>query len=368
MTEHSEGSRGTHFLVAAAALVVVVAGLKAASGILLPFVVAVCLAVLAAPPMFWLRRWGLPSPLAVFVVVTALAAAVAFAGVFVAGSFNQLLAELPRYELQLQRELDRLGGWLRSRGLQTSPDFFGSLLDPEGVPGVIASLLASVGEILTDAVLVLLLLIFILLEASSFPVKIRRVFRRPEVTLEGFAEFAAKLNRYIAVKTLISVATAVAVGGWTWLLGVEFPFLWAVLAFLLNYIPTLGSIFAAVPPVLLGWLQQGPGFAVLVALGYFIINFTLGSLLEPRFLGHGLGLSPLIVFLSLVVWAWILGPVGMLVAVPLTMTLKIALQSSERTRWVAILLGPELPPPTSGQSATAWASANSQPVGGGEKR
>ncbi len=364
MTEHSEGSRGTHFLVAAAALVVVVAGLKAASGVVLPFVVAVCLAVLAAPPMFWLRRRGLPSGLAVFLVVTALAAVVAFAGVFVAASFNQLLAELPRYEIQLQQELDRLGAWLRARGVPTSPDFFGSLLDPEGVPGVIAALLASVGEILTDAVLVLLLVIFILLEASSFPVKVKRAFRRPEVTLEGFAEFAAKLNRYIAVKTLVSVATAVAVGGWTWLLGVEFPFLWAVLAFLLNYIPTLGSIFAAVPPVLLGWLQQGPGFAVLVALGYFIINFTLGSLLEPRFLGQGLGLSPLIVFLSLVVWAWILGPVGMLVAVPLTMTLKIALQSSDRTRWLATLLGPESPPVSAARAVTAWAPVDSKAAGG----
>lgn len=365
MSEHLESSRGTHFLLAAAALVVVVAGLKAASGILLPFVVAVCLAVLSAPPVFWLRRLGFSPGFAVFLVVTALAAIVASAGFFVARSFNQFLAELPRYEARMRQQVEQLSDWLRQHGPQASQDIFEGLLDPEGFRAVLGSLLTSVGGLVTDAFLVLLLLIFILLEASSFPVKVNQAFRRPEITLEGFSEFASKLNRYIAVKTLMSLATGLAVMGWTWLLGVKFPILWAVLAFLLNYIPTLGSIFAAVPPVVLGWLQEGAGFAVLVALGYFIINFTLGSLLEPRFLGWGLGLSPLVVFLSLVVWAWILGPVGMLVAVPLTMTLKIALQSSEKSRWVSILLGPQAPAtgPSAPPEHKGWKSAGPGPTG-----
>lgn len=337
-SEQPEAPRGAQFLLVAAALVIVVAGMKAASGILTPFVLAVCLSVLSAPALFWLRGRGFSAGFSVFIVVTVMAGILASAGFFVARSFNQLLVELPRYEARLRVEMAHLSDWLRQHGPQASQNMFDSVLDPEALGTVLTSLLTSAGVVVTDAFLVLLLLIFLLLEASSFPIKVQRAFRRPEVTLEGFKEFAGKLNRYIAVKTLISLATGLAVMAWTWLLGVDFPFLWAVLAFLLNYVPTLGSIFAAVPPVLLGWLQDGLGFALLVALGYVIINFTLGGLLEPKFLGWGLGLSPLVVFLSLVVWAWILGPVGMLVAVPLTMTLKIALQGTERAKWVSIFL------------------------------
>ena len=176
----------------------------------------------------------------------------------------------------------------------------------------------------------------------------RGAFLRPEIPLAGFEEFARKLNRYVAIKTMISLGTGLLVWGWTSIWGVEFAFLWGVLAFVLNYIPNIGSILAAVPAVIIVMLFRGLAEAGLVALGYLAINVGLGSILEPRFMGRGLGLSPLVVFLSLVFWAWVLGPIGMLLAVPLTMTLKIALQSSVRTRWAAILLGQEAPPPANG--------------------
>ena len=139
----------------------------------------------------------------------------------------------------------------------------------------------------------------------------------------------------------MSLITGTLVALWVTLLGIDFPLLWGLLAFLLNYIPNIGSILAAVPVMLLALVQFGVGSALLVAVGFLAINMVMGNLIEPRVLGHGVGLSPLVVFLSLVVWGWVLGPVGLLLSVPLTMTLKIALESSDETRWLAILLGPE---------------------------
>jgi predicted PurR-regulated permease PerM len=124
-------------------------------------------------------------------------------------------------------------------------------------------------------------------------------------------------------------------------MGVDYYLLWGLLAFLLNYIPTIGSFFALLPPALLALIQFGIVEAIVVVIVFVIINTLIGNIIEPRFMGKGLGLSTLVVFLSLIFWGWVLGPVGMLLSVPLTITIKIALDSSEETRWLAILLGSE---------------------------
>ena len=149
------------------------------------------------------------------------------------------------------------------------------------------------------------------------------------------------LGRYLGIKTLVSMATGLCAGLLTWSLDLDFPLLWAMFAFLLNYVPTIGSIIAAVPAVLLALIQIGPGAAGATAMGFIGINLVFGNFLEPRLMGYGVGISPLVVFVGLIAWGWIFGPVGMLLSVPLTMTLKMALENDERTRWVAILLGSE---------------------------
>ncbi len=128
---------------------------------------------------------------------------------------------------------------------------------------------------------------------------------------------------------------------WVWALGIDFPVIWGLLAFLLNFIPNLRSIIAAVPPVFLGYIQFGIGRAVLVAAGFGVVNLIFGNVVEPKFMGRKLGLFPLVAFLSLVFWGWVWGPVGMLLSVPMTMVVKIALESNPSTRWISILLDSE---------------------------
>jgi AI-2 transport protein TqsA len=348
MNEHLEIGRGTRLLLSAAAFVIVVAGMKAAASILVPFIVAVFLAVISAPLVFWLKSKRVPSGVAVAVVVLLMVGVLTLAGMFVGNSLNRFLVALPSYEARLQQELTSFVRWLGERGIEVSTATLLEYVDPGAALGLATGVLTSLGGLVTNAFLILLTVVFILLEASGFPTKIKEALTDPKPTLEGFSEFATKLKRYIVIKTAICLATGIAVAAWTHVCGIDFPILWGVLAFLLNYVPSLGSILAAVPAVITAFLQAGPGMAGIVAVGYLAINVTLGSFLEPRFLGQGLGLSTLVVFLSLVAWAWVLGPVGMFLSVPLTITVKIALQSNERTRWIGILLGPELtdPPPS----------------------
>lgn len=346
MTEHAHTlSQGLKFLLGAAAFVAIVAGMKAAAPLLVPFLVSVYLAVIAAPMVFWLRRKGVPAPVAVILVIVTMIGLLTLMGYFVGSSINGFLNSLPVYEEDLKGKVIELANWLGDHGIGLSQKTLTDSFDPGAAMGMAATLITSIGGLITKTFLILLTVIFILLEASSFSAKLRRGLENADVTLSGFQEFAITLNRYVAIKTLVSLATGASVAAWNSAVGIDYPLLWGLLAFLLNYIPNLGSIIAAVPAILLALLQYGWVTALILSVGYLVINLFISNLLEPRFLGRGLGLSTLIVFVSLVSWAWVLGPVGMLLSVPLTVTLKIALASSPRTRWIAVLLGPPISEP-----------------------
>jgi AI-2 transport protein TqsA len=192
---------------------------------------------------------------------------------------------------------------------------------------------------MTNVFLILLTVVFILAEEVGFSDKIQLASRQPAATLRALNQFKSAINRYMAIKTLISLATGLLVTLWLWIIGVDYPVLWGLLAFLFNYIPTFGSFLAGVPPVLLALVQLGWPEALMVVAGFSLINVLLDNVLTPRLMGKGLDLSALVVFLSLVFWGWALGTIGMFLSVPLTMTVKIALESFDETRWVGVMLG-----------------------------
>ena len=323
-------------LLALAAVVVVAAGIKAAEQVMVPFLLAAFIATIAATPVFWLQRHRLPVGLAITVVVLGLIAVLVGFGAIVAESADAFRGRLPFYQERAVALLEPVLASLGGLGIELSPD----LLDPGRALGFAGDALGSLGSVLTNSFFILLAVVFILTEAWSFPRKLGTVLKNPERDLPHFKRFAAKLNRYFAIKTTVSVATGVFVGVALWLLGVDFPILWGLLAFLLNYVPNIGSVIAAIPPVLLAIMQLGPLSAVATAGVFLVVNVVMGSVVEPRFMGRELGLSTLVVFLSLVFWGWMLGPVGMLLSVPLTMTVKIAMEANPSTNWIAHLLDP----------------------------
>jgi predicted PurR-regulated permease PerM len=213
-----------------------------------------------------------------------------------------------------------------------------SQFDPGTVISLSASLVTSLGNLLSNAFLILLTVVFILLEVSTFRAKLNQAFERNAETTHRAREIIQSIQKYIAIKTVLSLLTGVLITVWLVIFKVPYAGLWGLLAFLLNYIPNVGSIIAAIPAVLIAWLELSTFPAIGAAIGFVVINMVVGNFLEPRLMGRGLGLSALVVFCSMVFWGWVLGPIGMLLSVPLTMTVRIALEGFDDTKWIAILM------------------------------
>ncbi|NCF73054.1 MAG: AI-2E family transporter [Gammaproteobacteria bacterium] len=309
---------------------------------LVPFLIAVFLALITVRPMLWLQRKRIPSFLAALFIVTTILLIFGILGTILGSSIAEFTAALPGYQAQLDVIVASVFDFVvKHLNGDESMESLGDMIDPGWVMGLVATILNSLKGVLTNTFLIIFTMIFMLLEVSSVGTKVEAALGRSAESLERPREFLHNLGRYLGIKTIVSSATGACAGMLAWSIGLDFPLLWAMLAFLFNYIPTIGSIIAAVPAVLLALVQLGPGAAGVTAMGFAAINVVFGNIIEPRLMGYGVGLSPLIVFVGLVFWGWVFGPVGMLLSVPLTMTLKLALESDERTKWVAILIGSE---------------------------
>lgn len=333
-------NRGSRVILILAGLVVVAAGIKAAEAIMVPFLLSVFLATIAATPVFWLQQRRVPASIAIVLVMAGFVTVLLLLGALVAQSVGEFTARIPFYQARLTELVLQVTAWIERMDprIDISTDLLLAQFDPGTALALAGNLLRGFGNTLSNGFLILLTMLFILAEASSFPRKLRAVLPNPDRDMPYFAKFAADMNRYIAIKTTVSAMTGIAVWLALVLIGVDFPVLWGLLAFLLNYIPNIGSIIAAVPAVLLALVQLDFLAAVLTTTCYVAINMLFGNIVEPRFMGRGLGLSTLVVFLSLILWGWLLGPVGMLLSVPLTMTAKLALEASPSGAWLAHLL------------------------------
>ncbi len=309
--------------------------MQAARVILVPLLVAVFVAILCAPVMKYLERQRVPTGLAVAIVVILIVGIMVLAGSFVGGSIGAFNERLPFYQERLNERLTDIAALF---GQQITVGRLIESVQPGSAMGFAANLLNSLQGLLANFFLIMFTVIFILLESSTLPAKMQLMMRNSRSDTEYFRKFTESLQRYLGIKTLTSLSTGLAVGILTGIFGLDFPVLWGLLAFLLNYVPSIGSLIAAIPAVFIALIQLSLLQALMIGLGYFVINIAIGGVIEPRVMGRGLGLSTLIVFLSLVFWGWIFGPVGMILSVPLTMTAKIALESSEKTALIAALL------------------------------
>lgn len=327
------------FLLPAAAFVVVIAGMKMAEPLLVPFMLSVFIALICSPPLVWLKARGVPAALAILIIISGVVLVGVIMGAIVGASINHFRQDIPLYQQRLQDMFAGVLNWLAGRGVTLDLAQIKSSFDPGAVMQVAGNTLASLGNVMTNAFLILLTVVFILAEEIGFSEKLKRARGESMTTMAAIKRFTGSVNQYLAIKSLLSLLTGFLVMIWLWIIGVDYPVMWGLLAFLLNFVPTVGSILAAVPAVLLALIQLGVFNSMLALVGYLVVNILVGNLLEPKMMGRGLNLSPLVVFLSLVFWGWVLGPVGMLLSIPLTIMVKIALESDDKTRWIGIILG-----------------------------
>jgi AI-2 transport protein TqsA len=334
--------KGFRSLMIVAALVVIIAGLKLAGAVLVPFLVAVFLSALATPLVLGFEQRGIPPAWAVLITMVAVLGGMVGLGALVTGSVAGFEQALPGYRAALDVMFDGLVRRLASYGIDIEDTLHEQSIEPGVVLGMAGSFVGNVIAALSSTALVLLIMVFFLLEVAGFPAKLRAALGDPGAELSEFTEIMGEVQRYLVIKTTMSAVTGVCVALLLTAIGVDFAVLWGLVAFLLNFIPAIGSIIAAVPALAVALVQPGLGpLSVLgVGLGYLVINMVIGNIMEPQLTGRRLGLSPLVVFLSLVFWGWVWGSVGMLLSVPLTISVRIVLERSPNLRWIAVLLGP----------------------------
>lgn len=321
-----------------AAVVIILAGIKAASIVLVPFLLSIFIAIAVSPLINWSSQFKIPRWLSVtFVILLIVVIGFMLAGL-ITQSMGEFRANLPTYKEQLSGEFAWLVNKLAIININIDRNLLLSYLDPGIAMSMATNFIAGMGVALSNIFLILLTVIFMLFEAETMPRRVHVAFSDPEMNMPHIDRFLASVNQYLVIKMVVSLATGVCIGSWLYLLGVDHFMLWAVLSFMLNFIPNIGSIIAAIPAVLMAFVEFGMVKAGLAGLGFIVVNTVMGNIIEPRFMGKGLGLSTLVVFLSLIFWGWLLGTVGMLLSVPLTMVVKIALESRDTTKWLAILL------------------------------
>lgn len=327
-------------LVAFAAVVVAVAGLKAASDIILPILFAAFLAILGVPLVRLLHvRLKFPSALAIFVVVLFFALGlVAITGIVVE-TVRSFTVNADRYQDEF---IGLVGDTIRladQAGIRLDESLALKILQPELMMGVISQTLNALIGVLSRLMIVLVTMTFILLEAAELELKFKAAFGTEARPAGPFTDATAQVQRYLVIKSIASAVTGLLITAGCTVIGLDFPVVWGLIAFLFNYVPSIGSIVAAIPAILLAVVQLSPAWGLAVMALYLAVNITIGNFLEPRFMGRQLGLSPLVVFLSLLFWGWVWGPVGMLFCVPMTVIAKLFLESQEDTRWIAVFLG-----------------------------
>ncbi len=321
-----------------AAFIIIIAGIKAASSIVLLFLLSVFITTIAAPAMIWLEKHKIPRFIAfIMVLLTVVFTLIGF-GYILSGSVDSFLAQTPQYQAKIIEIIDQSSDFLNKIGIEVSTAHLENMFDPSTVLGYAGIFLKALTAILSNSFIIFLGVTFMLFEVSSFKNKIKILSKKENSKQSLFESFGQKINRYLAIKTIISFITATVITLGLVLLGIDFAPLLGLIVFLLNYIPSFGSILAAFPAVLVALVGADPQSIFWVIGLYLSVNVIIGNIIEPKYMGKNLGLSVVVVFFSLIFWGWVLGPVGMFLAVPLSMSIKIALEVHPSTKYIAILM------------------------------
>ncbi len=325
-------------LVILAAIAIILLFVKFAAPILAPVLLAVFIAIVSLPPLQWMMRHGVPKWIALAAILFVLFDFGSILALLMTSGLEGFRENLPGYQQRFELLSDQLGSWLEAAGIEGSRAALPDMVDARKVVNLVRVTLASVGNTLGVGLLVLITVAFILAEASKLGTRIEQVFGASENFKSQFGRVLDSLSQYMLIKIISSFATGLVVWVLLWGLGIDFAALWAIFAFVLNFVPFLGAILMMIPPVLLAIVQADLETALLVAVGFIAANTIIGNVMEPRFMGKGLGISTLTVFLSLIFWGWLLGTIGVFLSVPLTVALIAVLDANESTRPLAALL------------------------------
>jgi predicted PurR-regulated permease PerM len=324
-----------------AAFVIIIAGIIEGALIVTPLLMALFISIICAQPIVWLQNRKVPQVLAIAIVFVLIMGIFFGFGKLISSSLSSFSDNVALYEQNLNEMGNKVLHFFENKHIDVSTEKMAELFAPSKVMGLTAEILGSLGSLMGDALTIFFLVIFLLFEIDSISVKLKAILSNSTLTLSYFNTIGASIRHYLSIKTFTSLLTGVLIWIALAIVGVDYAIIWGLIAFLLNYIPNIGSIIAAIPAVLFSIVQMGFGGAIWTTAIFVTVNMIIGNAVEPKMMGKGMGLSTFIVFVSLIFWGFVLGTVGMFLSVPLTMAIKIMLEQKESTRWVAIMLGTE---------------------------
>lgn len=329
---------GINFWIISASIVIIIAGMKAAANIVTPLFLALFIATICIGPFIWFNERGLPEWLSIIIIILLILFISISVVLFIGSSIPGFVDRAPFYGQKLSLYWENVNRWLVQKGWAGNDSILFQSINPKSIMTLAGKLFSGIGDLMSNLVMVLLIVLFLLLEMSLLNKKIKVI--KPG-SVASINTIIRNIRKYFGTKTITSLVTGILITIGLAIIGVDFPLLWGFLAFVLNYIPNIGSIIAAIPAVLLALVQIGPGSAFATIFIYILVNGIIGNVVEPKMMGKNLGISTLVIFISLIFWGWLLGTVGMLLAVPLTITVKLILDEIDETKWLGILLGNE---------------------------
>jgi predicted PurR-regulated permease PerM len=331
-----------------ATTVVVLVGMRLAAPILNPILMAVVLALLFDPIYAWLRRHRVPTPLALVVMLAGLTILFLAIGLILGVSIARFSEDLGSYSGKLNDQLDNLQGTLKSLGISKAD--VTNAVKPSDLTGAISDALSGVTGLLSNLFLILLYVLFFLAEGPAMMNRLRRSVGSDHPQAERLVVFGRNVVRQLGLRAIVNLFTGTGVVILLLVLKVDFPVMWGILTFFLSFIPWIGLPLAVTPAVILALAEHGPTTALLVIAGVVVINVLAENALSPMLMGRGLSLSPTVLFVGFVFWAWLLGGPGALLAAPLTIFLVLMFATFPETRWLASVMGvsppdTDAPPP-----------------------
>lgn len=330
---------GLRLLLILASVIIIFAGIKASAQLIAPILLASFLSIVLYPIVTFAAKYRIPSAVSIVMIMLTIIISFLVISTTLVSSLNDFARSLLNSRGLILEKLQSLQDYMNVLGVSFSIDELIQYLDPSALINFTTRFLSGFSGMMTSLFLLVMTIFFMLFEVNSLPGKLQRAMSNPTAGMANIRQALQKISHYVAIKTVISIITGIAVWIFLTMIGVRFAILWGLLAFLLNYIPNIGSIMAAIGPIIQALLFNGFSDSLIVMAGFVVINVVFGNIIEPRVMGKGLGLSTLVVFLSLLIWGWLLGPIGMLLSIPLTIVIKIMLENSEEGRKIAIMLG-----------------------------
>jgi predicted PurR-regulated permease PerM len=326
------------FLILITSIAILFVIIKYAADLLAPFLISVSFAIVLSPLLNYLQTKHIPKILSLVILIILSAIPILLIGGYIGSEVQDFASNIHTFKAQFESTLGKVVQSLENIGITLNQEDIKAIVDKSNISGIIKNLASQTSTQFSNIFLILFTVAFMLMESQFMYQKLEKILLKSKINLEDGMQIITKINTYFIIKVKTSMVTALWVFAVLWYYDIPYFYMWASLAFFLNFIPVVGSIFAAVPPIIFAMMDQGMITATWVALWYVTINMVIGNILEPRIMGKGLGLSALVIFLSMTLWGWVLGPTGMILSVPLTMAMQFLFAQYKETEWIALIL------------------------------